>query len=47
VAYAIFDTPAIHAITGIAGIKDLAQAGVHEWLCLSCQPPSAPGLTRP
>ena len=26
-AYAFFDTPAIHAITGIPGIKELAQAG--------------------
>jgi hypothetical protein len=27
VAYAIFDTLAIHAISGIPGIKELAQAG--------------------
>jgi hypothetical protein len=27
VAYAIFDTPAIHAIPGIPGIKELAHAG--------------------
>jgi hypothetical protein len=27
VAYAFFDTPAIHAIPGIPGIKELAQAG--------------------
>jgi hypothetical protein len=27
VAYAISGTPAIHAITGIPGIKELAQAG--------------------
>ena len=26
-AYAFFDTPAIHAIPGIPGIKELAQAG--------------------
>jgi hypothetical protein len=27
VAYAVFDTPAIHAITGIPGIRELAPAG--------------------